>query len=179
MTDGLAFEEVYDPGTDATRMLFRPGDAGGYAAQQPLEAEPGTRWAYSSGTTNILCDVAQDAADAGPERARFGQWFLQDGVWEGERLLPSGWVARSTTPVDLPTENPYGWQWWLNSGPDGERRMPSVPSDAYWASGNEGQQAVIVPCEGLGVVRLGLSGGSSGIAWGLEPMLRGVTEAAR
>ena len=216
MTDGLAFEEVYDPDTDATRMLYRPGDAGGYAAQQPLEADPGTRWAYSSGTTNILCDVAQEAADAGPELARslifeplgmstavmepdasgglvcssylyatardwarFGQWFLQDGVWEGERLLPEGWVERSTTPVDLPTENPYGWQWWLNTGSDGERRMPSVPSDAYWASGNEGQQVVIVPSEDLVVVRLGFSGGFSGIAWGLEPMLRDIIAAAR
>ena len=216
MTDGLAFDEVYDPDTDATRMLFRPGDAGGYAAEQPLEAEPGARWSYSSGTSNILCDVAQDAAGAGPELARslvfeplgmstavmepdasgglvcssylyatardwarFGQWYLQDGVWEGERLLPEGWVERSTTPVDLPTDNPYGWQWWLNTGPDGERRMPSVPSDAYWASGNEGQQVVIVASEDLVVVRLGFSGGFSGIAWGLEPMLRDIVEAAR
>jgi CubicO group peptidase (beta-lactamase class C family) len=181
-----------------------------------LEADPGTRWAYSSGTTNILCDVAQEAAGAGPELARalvfeplgmttavmepdargglvcssymyatardwarFGQWFLQDGVWEGERLLPEGWVERSTTPVDLPTENPYGWHWWLNTGPDGDRRMPSVPSDAYWASGNEGQQVVIVPSENLVVVRLGFSGEFSGIAWGLEPMLRDIVEAAR
>ncbi len=216
MTDGLSFEEVYDPDTDATRMLFLPGDAGDYAAQLPLEAGPGTRWAYSSGTTNILCDVAQEVADAGPELARslvfeplgmatavmepdaagglvcssylyatardwarFGQWYLQDGVWEGERLLPEGWVERSTTPVDLPTEYPYGWQWWLNTGPDGEQRMPSVPSDAYWASGNEGQQVVIVPSEDLVVVRLGFSGGFSGIAWGLEPMLRGIIDAAR
>lgn len=216
MTDGLSFEEMYDPDTDATRMLFLPGDAGDYAAQLPLEAEPGTRWAYSSGTTNILCDVAQEAADTGPELARslvfeplgmatavmepdaagglvcssylyatardwarFGQWYLQDGVWEGERLLPEGWVERSTTPVDLPTEYPYGWQWWLNTGPDGEQRMPSVPSDAYWASGNEGQQVVIVPSEDLVVVRLGFSGGFSGIAWGLEPMLRDIIEAAR
>lgn len=216
MTDGLAFEEVYDPDTDATRMLFLPGDAGGYAAEQPLEADPGTRWSYSSGTTNILCDVAQEAADAGPELARalvfaplgmstavmepdaggglvcssylyatardwarFGQWYLQDGVWEGERLLPDGWVERSTTPVAIPTENPYGWQWWLNAGPDGQRRMPSVPPDAYWASGNEGQQVVVVPSEELVVVRLGFSGGFSGIAWGLEPMLRNIIEAAR
>ncbi len=57
--------------------------------------------------------------------------------------------------------------------------MPSVPSDAYWASGNEGQQVVIVPSEDLVVVRLGFSGGFSGIAWGLEPMLRDIIAAAR
>jgi CubicO group peptidase (beta-lactamase class C family) len=214
MTSGLAFEEVYDPGTDATEMLFTPGSTGDYAADQPLEAAPGTRWSYSSGTTNVLCDVAQDAIDAGPEMARelvfepigmtsavmeadasgglvcssylyatgrdwarFGQWFLQDGIWEDQPLLPDGWVAYSTTPVQLETENPYGAQWWLNAGPTGELRMPSVPDDAYWASGNEGQHVVVIPSEDLVVVRLGFSGAFSGIDWGLEPLLTGIIDA--
>ncbi len=214
MTDGLAFEEVYDPDTDATRMLFRPGSAGGYAADQPLVAEPGTRWAYSSGTTNILCDVAQAASGSGPELAdelvfgplglrsavleadadgglvcssflyatardwaRFGQWFLQDGVWDGERLLPEGWVEASTTPVEVPTEHPYGWRWWLNEGADGKLRMPSVPADAFWAAGNEGQHLVVVPSADLVVVRLGFSGAFDGLEWGLEPLVAGAVEA--
>jgi CubicO group peptidase (beta-lactamase class C family) len=214
MTDGLAFDEVYDPGTDATQMLFVPRDTGAFAAAKPLEAPPGTRWSYSSGTTNILCDVAHQASGLGPELAhelvfaplgmtsavmepdasgglvcssflyatardwaRFGQWFLQDGEWDGEQLLPDGWVERSTIPVPLETENPYGAQWWLNEGPDGELRMPAVPADAFWASGNEGQQVVVVPSEGLVVVRLGFSGAFSGVEWGLEPMLVGIIEA--
>jgi CubicO group peptidase (beta-lactamase class C family) len=215
MTDGLEFEEVYEPDTDATRMLFRPGDKGGYAADKPLADEPGTAWSYSSGTTNILCDLAHEAADAGPELARdlvfeplgmssavmepdvsgglvcssflyatardwarFGQWFLQDGVWEGERLLPEDWVTFSTTPVEVAT-TPYGAQWWLNAGPDGERRMPSVPADAYWASGNEGQHVVVVPSSDLVLVRLGFSGDFEGIDWGLEDLLEGVIAATR
>jgi CubicO group peptidase (beta-lactamase class C family) len=214
MTDGLAFEEVYDPDTDATRMLFRPGDTGTYAAQQPLVDEPGTVWSYSSGTTNILCDVLQDAAAMGPEMAgellfeplgmrsavleadesgglicssfayatardwaRFGQLFLDDGVWDGRRLLAEGWVETSTRPVPEATEVPYGYQWWLNEGPSGDLRMPTVPADAYWASGNEGQQVVVVPSEDLVVVRLGFSGGFSGVDWGLEPMLTGIIDA--
>ncbi len=214
MTSGLAFEEVYDPGTDATEMLFTPGSTADHAAGQPLEAAPGTRWSYSSGTTNVLCGVAQDAAGAGPELAqelvfaplgmhsavmeaddsgglvcssylyasardwaRFGQWFLQDGEWDGQQLLPEGWVDYSTTPVQLETEQPYGAQWWLNAGSSGELRMPSVPQDAYWASGNEGQQVVVIPSEGLVVVRLGFSGAFSGVDWGLEPLLTGIIEA--
>lgn len=214
MSSGLAFEEVYDVGTDATRMLFRPGDTSAFAADQPLAAPPGTRWEYSSGTSNIVCDVAQRASGAGPDLvralvfeplgmasavmepdaaggpvcssftyatardwARFGLWFLRDGVWRGERLLPPGWVEWSTTPVDLPTEAPYGAHWWLNRGADGSLRMPSVPADAYWASGHDGQQVVVVPSARLVVVRLGLSRDFDGLEWGLEPLLAGVIEA--
>lgn len=218
MTDGLDFAEVYEPGTDATQMLFRPGSVAGFAAARELAVAPGTRWSYSSGTTNLLCGVAHEASGLGPELAhqlvfaplglasavlepdatgqlvcssfpyltardwaRFGQWYLQDGVWEGTRLLPEGWVAASTTPVaETATDDPpYGWQWWLNEGPDGRLRMPRVPADAYWASGNEGQQVVIVPSEDLVVVRLGFSGAFSGVDWGLEPLLAGVIEATR
>jgi len=214
MTDGLAFEEIYDPDTDATRMLFRPGDTGAYAAQQPLVEQPGTVWSYSSGTTNILCDVLQDATAMGPEMAdallfeplgmrsavleadrsgglicssfayatardwaRFGQLYLDDGMWDGERLLAEGWVEASTRPVPAATELPYGYQWWLNQGPADDLRMPGVPADAYWASGNEGQQVVVIPSEDLVVVRLGFSGGFSGVDWGLEPMLTGIIDA--
>ncbi|WP_052664556.1 serine hydrolase domain-containing protein [Nitriliruptor alkaliphilus] len=215
MTPGLAFDEVYEPDTDATRMLFRPGDTGAYAADQPLVAQPGEHWSYSSGTTNILCDLAQDASGLGTDLAhelvfaplgmttatiepdasgglicssfpyatardwaRFGQWFLQDGEWDGAQLLPSGWVEYSTTPVEIADPGtPYGAQWWLNAGPGGQLRMPSVPADAYWASGNEGQQVVVIPSEGLVVVRLGFSGSFSGVEWGLEPLLAGIIDA--
>ena len=215
MTDGLAFEEVYDPDTDATRMLFLPGDTAAYAAAQPLAHPPGEVWAYRSGATNLLCDLAQERSGLGTELvrellfdplgmrtalvepdvtgtpvcssfpyatardwARFGQLFLDDGVWDGERLLPDGWVGSSTEPVaSAPAATPYGAQWWLNASPDGQLRMPSVPADAYWASGNEGQQVVVVPSADLVVVRLGLSEGFSGVDWGLEPLLADVIAA--
>jgi CubicO group peptidase (beta-lactamase class C family) len=217
MSSGLAFDEIYELDTDATEMLFTPGDTGSRAASQPLIHEPGTVWSYSSGTSNIMCDVAQEAADAGPQLAselvfrplgmssavmepdlggglicstymyatardwaRFGQWFLQDGEWEGEQLLPEGWVEDSTRAIELDTEGtPYGRHWWLNEGPDGALRMPTIPADAFWASGNEGQQVVVVPSEQLVVVRLGFSGAFSGVEWGLEPMLGGIIEATR
>lgn len=220
MTDGLAFEEVYDPDTDATRMLFTPGDAGAYAADQPLVADPGTRWSYSSGTTNIVCDVAAGRRDAAPEAllhdllfaplsmttatmgldgagdpvcssfpyasardwARFGQLYLQDGVWAGERLLPEGWAGHAATPVELETSEdgevtPYGAHWWLNADAQGRTRLPDAPADAYWASGNEGQQVVVLPSHDTVVVRLGLSRGVGGPDWGLGPLLAGVVDA--
>lgn len=215
MSSGLAFQEVYDPDTDATTMLFRPGDTAAFAARKPLEADPGTRWSYSSGTTNIVCEVAAEAAGVpgaalvpelvleplGMESAvmeldssgdpvcssfmyatardwaRFGQWFLQDGMWEGEQLLPDDWVEYSTTPVELETEHPYGAHWWLNEGPDGDLRMPQAPADAFWASGNEGQQVVVLPSQDMVVVRLGLSQDVGGVDWGLERLLADLVAA--
>nr|WP_274387421.1 serine hydrolase [Salsipaludibacter albus] len=214
MTSGLAFDETYDPDTDATNMLFRPGSTAEFAAAKPLADDPGTAWSYSSGTSNIVCDEAQDASELGLELARdlvfdplgmtsavmeadasgglvcssfpymtardwarFGQWFLQEGEWEGQQLLPTDWIEATTTPVELETENPYGAHWWLNEGADGDLRMPGVPADAYWASGNEGQQVVVVPSEDLVVVRLGFTTDFSGIDWGLEALLTGAISA--
>lgn len=54
MTSGLRFVEDYSPGNDSTRMLYTADDMAGYAARQPLAAAPGTRWSYSSGSTNLL-----------------------------------------------------------------------------------------------------------------------------
>lgn len=215
MTSGLAFDETYDVGHDATDMLFRPGSTAGFAAGKSLEHPPGTHWHYSSGTSNILCDAAADAAGGQPldmaaslvfrplgmssaliepdasgglicstfmyatarDWARFGQWFLQDGVWNGQQLLPEGWVEWSTTPVDLDTEAPYGAHWWLNRGADGTLRFPAMPPDAYWASGNEGQQVVIVPSADLVVVRMGLTHDFPSTGWGLEELVADLVAA--
>jgi CubicO group peptidase (beta-lactamase class C family) len=54
MTDGLDFSEEYNPGHDATTMLFTTPSASGYALGRPLSATPGTFFNYSSGTANLL-----------------------------------------------------------------------------------------------------------------------------
>ena len=43
--------------------------------------------------------------------ARFGLLYLNDGVWDGERILPEGWVEYSRTPS--PSNPQYGAQWWM------------------------------------------------------------------
>src|SRR4051812_7100967 len=54
MESGLEFAEQYtNPLADVTWMLFGTGDAAAFAAAKPLAAAPGTRWSYSSGTSNI------------------------------------------------------------------------------------------------------------------------------
>ncbi len=56
-TSGLAFSEVYTPGTDATRMLFDSHSAAAVAMAKPLEHPPGRHFSYSSGTTNLLASL--------------------------------------------------------------------------------------------------------------------------
>ena len=54
MSDGLAFSEQYNPGDDATAMLFTEPSAAAYALEKPLLHPPGTHYNYSSGTANLL-----------------------------------------------------------------------------------------------------------------------------
>ena len=63
MSSGLEFSEDYDGMlADVRLMLFLRGDKAGFAADKPLECDPGDCWSYSSGTSNILAKVVQDAA---------------------------------------------------------------------------------------------------------------------
>ncbi|MDP2286102.1 MAG: serine hydrolase [Pseudohongiella sp.] len=54
MTDGLDFSEEYNPGDDATAMLFTEASASGYALGRALAEQPGSQFNYSSGTANVL-----------------------------------------------------------------------------------------------------------------------------
>ena len=68
MTDGLAFSEEYNPGDDATAMLFTEPSMSGFVLRQPLIHEPGTRFNYSSGTANLLSRVHNEVL-GGPQSA--------------------------------------------------------------------------------------------------------------
>ena len=84
--------------------------------------------------------------------ARIANLYLQDGVWNGERILPEGWVEFVSTlaPAWQADGRPiYGGLFWLN----GESTFP-VPTSAYYMSGVGGQTVLIVPTHDLAVVRL-------------------------
>lgn len=90
--------------------------------------------------------------------ARFGLLYMNDGVWNGERILPEGWVKYSTTPT--PTNHQYGAQFWLNAGEtEKDRLLPDCPPDTYMAWGHEGQLTTIVPSRNIVIVRLGQTPG--------------------
>jgi CubicO group peptidase (beta-lactamase class C family) len=217
MTSGLEFGEIYgNPLQDVTRMLLDRPDAAAYAADKELAAEPGTAWAYSSGTTNLLSrtlrrtlgdaayrdfprralfgPLGMDGAVFEPDAsgtfvgssflyatardwARFGRLYLRDGLWEGRRLLPEGWVGYSTTPVPQAPEGQYGAHFWLKL-PEIYRTPGDIlplPQDAFHAVGHEGQFVSVIPSRRLVVVRLGLS--RQPHSWAQDAFLSRILEA--
>ena len=89
--------------------------------------------------------------------ARFGLLYLNDGVFNNERILPEGWVAESTRPASNDIKG-YGFQIWLNTGSDTSiKRYPDAPADMFYADGFESQLIFIIPSKNLVVVRLGLT----------------------
>lgn len=59
MASGLDFNEGYEGESDISRMLYLEADASAYARSRPLRHEPGTRFYYSTGDTQILSDIIQ------------------------------------------------------------------------------------------------------------------------
>mgnify|MGYP003396145274 FL=1 len=91
--------------------------------------------------------------------ARLGNLYLQDGVWNGERILPEGYSTFVSTlaPAWKADRRPvYGGFFWIN----GDGTFP-VPRDAYYMSGAGGQTTLIVPSHDLVVVRMGHFKGSA------------------
>jgi CubicO group peptidase (beta-lactamase class C family) len=89
--------------------------------------------------------------------ARLGLLYLRDGLWEGRRILPAGWVELSRTPAPAPNNGSYGAHFWVNAKP-GPEQYPVFPGhafDSFEMNGNQGQLVVVVPGRDLVVVRLG------------------------
>ena len=192
--DGLDFTEDYvDAGvSDVIEMLFGAGtdDVAAFAANRQLLAEPGVRFNYSSGTSNVVSGIvgrevgpgatyegflrdrlfavigarsARPTFDAAGtwvassyvyatarDFARFGYLYLRDGVWNGMRVLPEGWVDHGRRPRSVSEEDGrvYGAHWWVWGDDLG----------TFWASGYEGQSILVCPPLDLVVVRLGKTG---------------------
>ena len=100
---------------------------------------------------------------SGRDWARLGNLYLQDGVWNDERILPEGYAKFVSTfaPAWEADKRPiYGGFFWIN----GDGRFP-VPRDAYYMAGAGGQTTLIIPSHDLVVVRLGhFKGATSGAA---------------
>lgn len=92
--------------------------------------------------------------------ARFGLLYYNDGIWNGERILPEGWVQQTRTPPPENSLQNYGYQFWVN-GFDKDHpskiKFPDVPRDMFYCDGFGYQYIFIIPSKKLVVVRLGLT----------------------
>jgi CubicO group peptidase (beta-lactamase class C family) len=89
----------------------------------------------------------------GRDWARIANLYLQDGVWNGERILPEGYAKFVSTlaPAWEADKRPiYGGLFWIN----GDSTFPA-PKTAYYMAGVGGQNVLIVPTHDLVIVRLG------------------------
>lgn len=146
------WQNVFDERTDALAWprdaLFGPLDM----ASAVLEPDAAGTFVGSS----YLYATARDWA-------RFGEFLRQDGAWNGEQILPEGYVdwMREEAPA---SNGEYGrGHLWLH-GPGGgtpEGEDPDagfdLPDDAFWLLGHDGQSAAVIPSRGLVVVRMGLT----------------------
>ena len=107
--------------------------------------------------------------------ARLGNLYLQDGMWNGERILPEGWTTFVSTLAPAwkaDGRSVYGAFFWIN----GDGRYP-VPRNAYSMRGAGGQSTIIIPSHDLVVVRLGHYRGAGPGAAGLRRALALLMEA--
>jgi CubicO group peptidase (beta-lactamase class C family) len=96
---------------------------------------------------------------SGRDWARLGNLYLQDGVWNGERLLPEGYrdFVSTVAPAWAADGRPvYGGFFWIN----GTGAFP-IPKEAYYMAGAGGQYTIMIPSHDLVVVRLGHYKGES------------------
>lgn len=116
--------------------------------------------------------------------ARFGLMHLRGGEWDGEQVVPAGWVEEATTPIEA---NPsYGYLWWLNSegevggtgrGTERRRMMPSASEDAYTARGLGGQLVIVLPEWDAVVVRMATGEGDPDSGFSEDAVAQAVAAA--
>lgn len=233
MSSGLRYNESYGDVSDVTRMLYLEPDMAAFTAAQALEATPGSKWSYSSGSTVLLSRIWQraaagDASTQGPDAtsadilalphnrlfaplgmssavmeadargnlvgssymyantqdwARFGQFLLQDGVWQGKRMLPAGFVE-GMQQVAPASGGQYGQGQVWRQGPAGDTPLGQnpdtrfqLPADTYWMQGHDGQSIAVVPSQQLVVVRLGLT--PRRLLYQPQPLLAAVVKAVQ
>jgi CubicO group peptidase (beta-lactamase class C family) len=105
---------------------------------------------------------------------RFGSLFLNDGEWNGKRIVSADWVRRATGRSSTRLNSAYGYLWWLNrrgriagplaavslSGAANQtvgrgKLVPGAPADTFWALGLGNQVVQVDPGTRTVVVRMG------------------------
>ena len=178
MRSGIEWHESDRPldDTNTTVQLEKSRDWIQFTLDQPMDADPGTKWIYNSGGSQLLSGVIRAATGqhideyaraalfgplgirdvhwkktptghhdtegglylSAPDLAKIGLLHLRDGEWNGERLLPRGWVANATRRhvTGLQGRWDYGYQWWVTS---------RNGADVWAGRGFGGQLLIVIP----------------------------------
>ena len=117
-----------------------------------LHTTPETDWQGNYVLSSQVWTTARDLA-------RLALLYLNDGVWNGERLLPVSWSKFVATPgaAQPPKGAGYGAFFWLY-GPE-----QGMPEGTYLMNGNRGQYIFIVPSKRVVIVRRGFDPADGGI----------------
>ncbi len=103
MQSGLKWNEDYGSRSDVNLMLFDKADMARYAIEQPLEHPAGTYWYYSSGSANIVSELAGNLF---PDRPSFtgisGKPSLRRPVLPMPYLKPILRAISSAPPISTP-----------------------------------------------------------------------------
>ncbi len=112
-----------------------------------LDTKPETDWGGDFILSSQVWTTSRDMA-------RLGILYLNNGVWNGERILPENWTEYVSAPAPAQPLNDstpgYGAQFWLYN-----ERFPELPNDAFAARGNRGQHLMIIPSKNLIIIRRG------------------------
>jgi CubicO group peptidase (beta-lactamase class C family) len=110
---------------------------------KPMGAENEALWQtdHKGGIVKAYCCFASNARDF----ARFGKLYKQHGKWNGQQILDSTFIAKSTTPR-FEASPEYGYGWWLCNYKD---------KKIFYMRGHLGQNVIVIPQYDLIIVRLG------------------------
>ena len=110
---------------------------------QPMGAENRALWQTDkkNGMIKAYCCFASNARDF----ARLGKLYKQFGNWNGNQILDSTFIAKSTTPR-FKNSPQYGYGWWLSNFKN---------KKIFYMRGHLGQYVIVIPQDDLIIVRLG------------------------
>lgn len=188
MRSGIEWHEADRPldETNTTVQLEKSRDWITFTLSQPMDADPGTKWVYNSGGSQLMAGIIRSATGrhideyaaehlfrplgirdfhwkktptghpdtegglylTATDLAKIGHLYLHDGMWDGRRVLPAGWVKDATTrhAKSVAPNWDYGFQWWITT---------RNGVDVWAGRGFGGQLLIVIPARDVvGVVNV-------------------------
>lgn len=80
------------------------------------------------------------------DMAKFGQLYLNEGIWKGEQLIPKEWVKKINSDFTLTKRQSnerhgHGYLWWIPA----KDYAGGIPEGSFMATGAWGQRILVIP----------------------------------